>query len=59
MSDQQSVIPGLYNPSEEVANINKLDKLYFIKFKTSVHKVNSNMIISAMEARAGKRCVDN
>ena len=34
-----------------------LDKIYFIKFKSSVNRVNSNEIISAMEVRAGKRCV--
>ena len=45
-------------PSEEVANINKLDKSYFIKIKTSVNRVNSNAIISAIEARARQRRVE-
>ena len=51
----QRVITGLYNPSEEVANIYKLDTTYFIKYKISVNRVNSNTIISALEARSGKR----
>ena len=32
-SAYQRVIPGRYNPSGDIANINKLDKLYFIKYK--------------------------
>ena len=52
MSDQQRFIQGHYNPLEEVANINKLDKSYFIKIKTFVNRVNTNVIVSAMEARA-------
>ena len=31
---------------------------YFIKLKISVNRVNSNAIISAVEAHAGKRCVE-
>ena len=57
-SAHQRVIPGRYNPSEEVANINKIDKSYFIKIKASVHRVNPNAIISAIEARARQRRVE-
>ena len=56
-SAYQRVIPGRYNYLGEVANINKLDKSYFIKIKTSVNRVDSNVIVSAMEARAVQRCV--
>ena len=56
-SDQQRVIPGCYNPSEEVANMNKVDKSYVIKIKTSVNRVDSNAIVSAMEVRARQTCV--
>ena len=52
VSAQQRVITGRYNPSEEVANINKLDKSYFIIIKISVNRVNSNEIVSAMEVRS-------
>ena len=52
MSDYQRVIPGRYNPSEEVANISKLDKSYYIKNKTSVNRVNINAIVSTMDARS-------
>ena len=31
-SAYQRFIPGRYNPSGDIANINKLDKLYFINF---------------------------
>ena len=55
MTAQQRVIPGRYNPSVEVANTNKLEKSYFIKNKTSVNRVDSNAIISAMEARTRQR----
>ena len=55
MSDQQGVIPGRYNLSEEVSNTNKLEKSYFIKNKTSVNRVDSNAIISATEARTRQR----
>ena len=51
MSDQQRAIPGRYNLLEEVSNMNKLEKSYLKKFKTSVDRVNSNATISAMEAR--------
>ena len=51
MSALRMVIPGHYKPSEEVANMNKLDKSYFIKIKTSVNRVNSNTIVISMEAR--------
>ena len=51
MSDQLRVVPGLYNPSKEVANINNLDKSCLIKIKISVNRVNYNAIIRAMEAR--------
>ena len=43
------------NPLEEVANMNKLEKSYFIKIKTSKNRVDSNAIITAMEARARQR----
>ena len=39
-------------------NIYKLDNLYFIKSKTSVNIVNSNAIISAVEACAGQGLVE-
>ena len=51
MSAQQRVIPGHYNPLEEVGNTNKLEKSYFMKNNTSSNRVDSNAIISAMEAR--------
>ena len=51
-SAQHRIIPDRYNPSEEVANISKIDKCYFIKIETSVNRVNSNAIVSAMERRA-------
>ena len=51
-------IPGRYNPSEEVADINKLDKSHFVKNKTSINRVDSNAIVSAMEARDGQRRVE-
>ena len=57
MSARHRVIPGRYNPSEDVANMNKLEKSYFIKIKISVNRVDSNAIISAMEARARQRRV--
>ena len=38
ISAQKRVTPGPYNSSEEVAQMNKLDKSYFIKIKTSVKK---------------------
>ena len=57
-SAYQRVIPGHYNPLEKFSNINKLDKYYFIKIKTSVNRVDSNVIVSAMEARAGHRLVE-
>ena len=40
------------------SNINKLDKINFVKFKTSENRVNLNMIISAVDARAGQRRVE-
>ena len=55
MLAQQRVIPGHYNPLEEVANTNKLEKSYFIKNKTYLNRVDSNAIISAMEARTRQR----
>ena len=58
MSDQKSFIPGLYNPSEEVSNVNNIDKSYFIKNKISVNRVNSNVMVSAMEVRARLHCVE-
>ena len=58
ISAQQRVIPGRYNPWEEVANMNKLDNSYFIKIKTSINRVNSNAIVSTMKARARQRRVD-
>ena len=54
MSAYQRVILVRYNPTEEVATINKLDKYYFTKIKTSVNRVNSNAIGSAKDARAGQ-----
>ena len=57
VSAQQRVITGRYNPSVEVANINKLDKSYLIKIMISVNRVNSNVIVSTMEARARQRPV--
>ena len=32
-------MPGRYNPLEDVANINKLERLHFTKLKTSVTRV--------------------
>ena len=52
------VVPVRYNPSEKAANINNLEKSYFIKIKISVNRVNSNAIVSAMEARARERHVE-
>ena len=34
MQAKQRIIPGRCNPSEEVSNINNLDKLHFTKLKT-------------------------
>ena len=50
MSAYQRVIKDRYNHSEEFARINKLDRSYFIKIKTSVNRLNSNAMVSAMEA---------
>ena len=55
MSAQKRVIPGHYNPLEEVANTNNLEKSYFIKNKTYLNRVDPNAIISAMEARTRQR----
>ena len=57
-SDQQRVIPGCYNPSEEVAKMNNIKKSYFIKNKTSVNRVDSDSIVSAMEARTRNHRVE-
>ena len=51
ISDEQRVIPGRYNPSEDVAKIDNIEKTYFIKIKISVNRVDSNEINSAIEAR--------
>ena len=56
--DKHRVVPGRYSPLEEVVNINKLDKSYFIKIKTTVNRVDSNAIVNAMEARAGQSRVE-
>ena len=49
---------GRYNPSEYVANMNKLEKSYFIIIKNSVNRVYSNGIISAMKVRTRQRPVE-
>ena len=53
--DQHRVIPGHYNPSEEVTKISKIYKSYFIKIQTSVNRANSNAVVSAMEVWARQR----
>ena len=39
MSENHRITPVRYNSSEYVANINRLDNINFIKFKTSVTRV--------------------
>ena len=58
MLDQHRVTPIHYKPLEEVSNMDKLDKSYFINIKTSVNRVNSNAIFSAMEACARQRRIE-
>ena len=58
MMDHQRVVPGRYNPLEEVANMNKLEKSYSIKTETSVNRVDSNAIFCAIEARARQHRLD-
>ena len=38
--------------------MNKLDKSYFIKIKTSVIRINSNVVSIVMEVRARQRYVE-
>ena len=49
MLSHQRVIPGRYNPLEEVPNNKKIEKSSFIKIKTSVYRVNSNAITQKLE----------
>ena len=44
MSAKLILIPGHYNPSEEVTNINKIYKLYFTKLKTSITRMNIKIL---------------
>ena len=44
MSDKHRVIPGRYNPLEEVANIDKIEKIIVQKLNTSITRLTITKI---------------
>ena len=57
MLDNHRFIPGRYNPLEEEANINNLDKIH--KNKKLYNQSNYlNAIIAPHQECFGKRCID-